>query len=272
MHEARLLDIRTETADTKTYTLAFTDKAYQSQFTFLPGQCVILSLLGVGHAPFSISSNPLDKKLFSTTIRKVGALTGIMDQLKPGDTIHVSAPFGQGWPMDKMKGKNVLLIGGGIGLLPLWPVIHTIKAQRNDYGHLETLYGARSPQDCMFPNEYDGLAKIKNACAAFSVDRVPPNTQWNYNVGLVTTLFSGLKSQPDNTIVLICGPGIMMHFVIQDILKKGFRPEQIYVSLERRMRCGFGQCGHCQIGPKFVCKDGPVFCYAEIKDLPDLHL
>lgn len=270
--DARILDIKPETRDTKTYTLAFVHPSIQEEFNFLPGQFILISVLGVGQAPFSLSSSPLAKKSFSTTIRKIGSLTTTLDKLKPGDKVQVGGPFGNGWPVNPMKGKNVLIIGGGLGLSPLWPVIHVIEARRSDYKNLEILYGAHSPEDCVFIEEYRRLADIENTCASFTVDKVPAGTEWSYNIGLVTSLLNQMESKPDNTVVLICGPGIMMRFVVQDLLKIGFSTEQIYVSLERRMRCGFGQCGHCQIGSKFVCKDGPVFKYADIKGLPDLNI
>ena len=270
--EAIIVNIKPETKDTKTYTLSFIDKSIQDKFNFVPGQFMLISVLGVGDAAFSISSSPSETGSFSTTIRKVGSLTGALDKLKSGDKLWVGGPFGNGWPVNLMQGKNILIIAGGLGLLPVWPIVHLIRANRQDYGSLEILYGARSPEDCMFIDEYRNLVRIKDTCALLTADTVPDEVRWKYNVGVVTTLFSQMETKPDNTVVLTCGPEIMMHLAIQDLLKKGFSAEQIYVSLERRMKCGFAQCGHCQIGPKFVCKDGPVFRYSDIKDLPDLDI
>ncbi len=270
--EVAIVDIQSETYNTKTYTLRYIDKKLQKNFSFKPGQFILLSILGVGEAAFSLSSNPLNTKTFSTTIRKVGSFTTILDKLKPGDSLWLGGPFGTGWPMKVMKGKEILIVTGGLGILPIWPAVEVIETNKSEYGNLEILYGARSPVDCLFMDKYRHLTQIKGTCVAFTVDKVPKGMDWEYNVGLVTTLFNQMETKPKNAIVLICGPEIMMHFVIQDLLKRNFTPDQIYVSLERRMRCGFGQCGHCQIGPKFVCKDGPVFRYSEIKNLPDMEI
>jgi NAD(P)H-flavin reductase len=270
--EIRITGIRPETADTKTYTFSYLDGRLQKDFAFRPGQFILLSMLGVGEAAFSISSSPQETSTFSTTIRKVGSFTGKLDEYSVGDTLWMGGPFGNGWPMERMKENNVLVIAGGLGILPLWPVLKSIGSARKDFGGIEVLYGARSPSDCLFMDRYPELLAIRDTCLLLTVDNVPEGTSWEHEIGVVTRLFDKMRTAPENTVALICGPETMMHFAIAGLVKRGFFERQIYLSLERRMRCGFGQCGHCQIGPKFVCKDGPVFRYSEIMRLPDLNL
>ena len=270
--QIRIQAIRPETADTKTYTFSYVDARLQHGFSFRPGQFVLLSILGVGEAAFSISSSPLETSTLSTTIRKVGSFTGKLDEYSPGTTLWMGGPFGNGWPMEKLKGTNVLVIAGGLGILPLWPALKSIEASRKEFADVEVLYGARSPADCLFMDRYPGLRAMRNSCLMLTVDNVPAGTAWEHNVGVVTKLLDNMRSSPANTIALICGPEPMMHFSIEGLLKRRFDERRIYLSLERRMRCGFGQCGHCQIGPKFVCRDGPVFRYSDIRRLPDLGI
>ncbi len=264
--------IRKETIDTKTYSLRLLDEDRIAGFSVEPGQFIMISLFGIGEAPFSLSSTPNSDGSFNTTIRAVGNITSALDRLHEGAIIGVRGPYGHGWPIQSARGKDVLIIAGGIGLPPLRPVITKIAKERRDYGRLEILYGARMPDQMIFPYEYDDWRKIKETRLELTVDSVPPGSIWQYNVGVVTTLFNEMKTLPENSLVMTCGPEIMMRFVVRGLLAKKFTPDQIYVSLERRMKCGIAQCGHCQIGSKYVCKDGPVFRLSEIQGLPDLAL
>jgi NAD(P)H-flavin reductase len=267
---AVLHDIRRETHDTKTYFLRLTDKKAASEFNIDPGQFIMISLWNIGEAPFSVSMVPNGDGLFATTIRAVGNVTRSLDRFEVGSTVGVRGPYGRGWPLAQAKSKNLLIIAGGLGLPPLRPVIARIMENRSAYGMLEILYGARTPSDLIYRDEYDIWRDIPEAVMKVTVDHVPPGTEWNGKVGVVTKLFDEMRATPQETVVMICGPEIMMKFAIFDLIKKGFVPSQIYVSLERRMKCGIAQCGHCQIGPKYVCKDGPVFGLNEIQGLPDL--
>jgi len=264
--------IRKETVDTKTYTLHLLDEHRRTEFSVDPGQFIMISLFGIGEAPFSLSSSPDSDGAFNTTIRAVGNITNALDRLHEGAIIGVRGPYGHGWPIESAREKDVLIIAGGIGLPPLRPVITKIAEERRDYGRLEILYGARMPDQMIFPYEYEDWRKVKETRLELTVDSVPLGTVWQYNVGVVTTLFNEMKTLPENSLVMTCGPEIMMRFVVRGLLAKKFAPDQIYVSLERRMKCGIAQCGHCQIGPKYVCKDGPVFRLSDIQGLPDLAL
>lgn len=266
---AEVTKIREETSNTNTYTLKFVDEKVRKDFSFIPGQFIIISFPGVGEAMFSIASAMSDGESFATTIRKVGRVTTKIHQLGVGDRTWVAGPFGNGWPMQEMEGKDVLIITGGVGLPSPRPVIIHVEENRRDFGFMEILYGTKTPQESIFEWEYERWHGLPNTKLSLTVDYVPDGMEWAHSVGVVTTLLGDMVTKPRNAIVLICGPEVMMHFTVQDLLRRGFHDEQIYVSLERRMRCGIAQCGHCQLGPYFVCKDGPVFKYSDIRGLPD---
>lgn len=263
-YTVEIMDIKQETADTKTYRLSFCDADVRDGYSFEPGQFNMLTVFGIGEAPVSVSSNPEEKKSFEHTVRSVGNVTNALSKLRVGDTFHVRGPYGTGWPMDFMKGKNVLLIAGGIGLAPLRPVIYSIADRRTDYETLEILYGARTPEEGLFRTEYDRWRTLPQTSLKLTVDKVPEGTDWNFHVGVVTELFRDMVSRPENTAVITCGPEIMMKYAVRDLLERRFLPDQIFLSLERRMNCGISKCGFCQIGSQFVCQDGPVFSYQQL--------
>jgi NAD(P)H-flavin reductase len=267
--QADILEVREETSNTKTFVLKFLDDERQKNFTFIPGQFIVISIPGVGEAMFSISSSTSNHENFSTTIRKVGRVTSIIHKYGVGDRILVGGPYGSGWPVGQLEGKDILIVTGGIGLPSPRPVITFIDEHRRDFGFLEILYGTRTPVESLFVREYQAWRKMERTRLALTVDDVPDGVQWEHGVGPVTTLFKEMVTKPRNAVALICGPEVMMHFVALELMNRDFHEDQLHLSLERRMRCGIAQCGHCQLGPKFVCKDGPVFKYSEIKGLPD---
>lgn len=264
----KILDIERETYDTSTYTLAFTNPSEQEAYVFSPGQFNMLTLFGIGEAPISISSDPDEKNRFQHTIRHVGRVTNYLQRLKAGDTLWVRGPYGNGWPLEHMRGKNVIIVAGGIGLAPLRPVIYSLVNRPQDYGQVEILYGARTPADILFSRQSDQWQSGKMSFLE-TVDMVPAGQDWKHNIGVVTTLFDRMKIGPDNTVAITCGPEIMMRFVVKGLMNRGFDGSQIYVSMERRMSCGISKCGNCQIGSKFVCRDGPVFAYDELAVLAE---
>ncbi|HJX22835.1 MAG TPA: FAD/NAD(P)-binding protein [Candidatus Bathyarchaeia archaeon] len=267
---ATIEKIERETNDVNTYTLTFKDKAKQKDYSFAGGQFNMLSIFGFGEAPISISSDPQDRNEIQHTVRKVGGVTEALFNLKEGEVLGMRGPYGRGWPLKEAKGKNILVVAGGIGLAPLRPVITQVIKNREEYDRFELLYGARTPGDMLFTDEFDHWQKVKNFRLLFSVDAVPKDQRWDHNVGVVTTLFDQMSSTPSRTIVMTCGPEIMMKFALKALLARGFNSSQIFLSLERRMECGLKKCGHCQIGEKYVCSDGPVFPWAEIKDIPEI--
>lgn len=262
-----ILDIRQETPDVKTFNLRFKNKAYHESFAFKPGQFVEASVFGVGEAPFGFASSPFKKDFFEITLRAMGTVTNAMHKLKKGDEIGIRAPLGNNFPFEESKGMNVLFIGGGIGLPPLRSLINAILDNREDFEKITILYGARTPSDRVYKNELTMWSKRDDIEFYETVD-VADET-WTGNVGVVTTLFSKIKVDLATTVAFTCGPPIMIKFVIQDLLRLGFAPERIVSTLERNMKCGVGKCGHCCIGHKYVCVDGPVFNYKQIEELAE---
>jgi NAD(P)H-flavin reductase len=264
--EAVIQQIKPQTYDTITYTLSFVDPEVKQQYRFAPGQFNMVSVFGFGEAPISISSAPNGNGSFDHTVRAVGNLTKALSRMKVGDVVGIRGPYGTQWPVEEARGKDILVVAGGIGLAPLRPFILEVFRNRADYGRIEICYGARTPQDLLFTDEFDQWRSNPDTLVRVTVDRAP-NGDWQGHIGVVTTLFNDLSVKPENTIALLCGPDIMMRFGIIDLLKRHYKPEDIYVSLERRMKCGVGMCGHCQCGPYFVCKDGPVFRYSDIQNV-----
>ncbi len=260
--------VRKETHDTNTYTLEFSDKKLQKSFSPAPGQFMMLSLFGIGESAISLSGTSNNGSV-TTTIRNVGSVTNAVLRLKEGDFIGMRGPYGNGWPLERAEGKNVLIVVGGMGIVPLRGVVNYIKNNRKKFGDLEIIYGARTPDDMLFRYEFEKWKQIKNTRLDLTVDELPIETTSKCKIGLVTSCFPSMKTHHKNAIVLVCGPEIMMRYAAKCLETIGFKDQQIYLSLERRMKCGIGKCGHCQIGLKYVCKDGPVFNYADIK--PFIH-
>jgi NAD(P)H-flavin reductase len=259
---AQVMAITPEADGISTYWLRFTDPAKQEAFRFEPGQFNMLYLPGFGESAISISSDPEDHERLGHTIRFVGNVTGAISRLEVGDIIGLRGPFGTYWPMKGIEGKDVFIACGGIGLPPLRPALYHIINNREKYGKVTLLYGARTPGDLMFPNEYDGWRKA-GIDVEITVDR--GDTNWNGRVGVVPMWFYHFRFDARQTAILTCGPEIMIRFVIFEAMARRIPPENIYVSLERNMKCGQGSCGHCQMGPYFICKDGPVFRFNELQ-------
>jgi len=230
-------------------------------FAFQPGQFNMLYVHGVGEVPISISGDPAHPELLVHTIRAVGQVTRVMDQLAQGDVLGVRGPYGSAWPVDEIKGRDVLVIAGGLGLAPLRPAILRLLAQRADYGRVTVLYGARSPEDLLFRDELARWRGRFDVRLEAIVDRA--GRDWFGPVGVVTRLIDGVPVGHDDA-VLICGPEIMMRFVARELERRGVAPDRIWISMERSMKCGVGLCGHCQLAGSFVCKDGPVYRFDRI--------
>ena len=231
-----------------------------------PGQFVEVSLPGIGEAPISVSSSPTQTGTFQLVVRKVGNVTTAMSRLHPGDKVGVRGPFGTQFPVhDVMKGKDILFICGGIGLVPVRSAIRYIMDYREDYGKVIILYGMKSPAERLFANELEEWSKIPGVEVMETVDN--PDENWQGNVGVITTLIPKVNVDSDQTIAVICGPPVMYRFVLEELQKLNVPDNSIYLSLERRMKCGVGKCGHCQMNEIYVCQEGPVFKYSDIKDV-----
>jgi sulfite reductase subunit B len=234
-----------------------------------PGQFVQVSLLGIGEAPISISSSPLAKGTFELVVREAGNLTSALHRQKAGDKIGIRGPFGKGFDVEQLLGKDVIFVAGGIGLPPLRSLITTMlhPARRGDFGRVIVLYGVKSPAEFIFNAERKSWETRADLEYRVTVDRATAG--WTGHVGVITTLIPDLTIDVANTVAAICGPPVMYKFAILALHSKGLRDEQIYVSLERRMKCGVGKCGHCQINNVYVCQEGPVFNYGKIQDLKE---
>ena len=248
-----------------TVTLQLQPAGVDVPFGFLPGQFNMLYLFGVGESAISMSGDPADAVPITHTIRAVGAVTRGLCDLTKGDTVGVRGPFGRPWPVERAQGSDVVIIAGGIGLAPLRPVVYYLLAHRRHYGRIVILYGSRSPDDLLYLDELQRWRGRFDLAVDVTVDH--SSADWFGRVGVVTTLIDRATFDPEQTVAMICGPEIMMRFCARKLEDEGVGAADIYVSMERSMACGVGLCGHCQFGPDFVCKDGPVFSYERIAPL-----
>ncbi|MCB2178870.1 FAD/NAD(P)-binding protein [bacterium] len=260
-------EITQEAEGISTYWLRLKNEDLRQQYRFAHGQFNMLYIPGYGEAAISISSDPEKPELIGHTIRFVGNVTRAVSRLRVGDQVGVRGPFGTAWPVEAYKGHDIVLAAGGIGLAPLRPVIYHIYNHREDYGKVMILYGARTPKDLLYTEEYPAW-EDRNIEVMVTVDRA--DQDWNGQVGVVPMLFYRSRFDTSKTVVFSCGPEIMMRFVVFEGLARRISPSHIYLSLERNMKCGQGMCGHCQMGPFFICKDGPVYCYDQLE--PYFHL
>ncbi len=268
-HTAVIRDIEPEVEGVATWHLAFQDPHLASSFHFAPGQFNMLYLPGAGEIPISLSADPRSSETWAHTVRVVGNVTRTLANLPKGETVGLRGPFGTGWPIEQCKGRDVILVAGGIGLAPLRPVIYELLHNREQYGTITLLYGARTPETILYTRQFadwdDRDLLIKS-----TVDRA--NAGWVHNVGVVTVLLERLRNfDPNNTVLFCCGPEVMMKFTSITAVKRGIDRSRIWISTERNMQCAVGHCGHCQLGKEFICKDGPVFRYDRIVDFLDVE-
>lgn len=261
--EAVVEDIIIETPTIKTFVLR-----PKEDFAFKPGEFIELTLPGIGEAPFTPSSDPNVKDKLDVTIMNVGRVTGLIHNLSKNTSLGIRGPYGKGYPLDKFAGKDVLVVGGGVGLAPLRSLLFSLFADIDKYNKVVLRYGARTPDDMVYKESIPQWAKRKKVDVVTTVD--VGDTTWKGNVGLVTTILKDLPVDLNKTVAVVCGPPIMMKFVTLKLLDLGFKPPDIYLSMEKNMSCGLGKCGHCRIGRYYTCKDGPVFCYEDLKDIPDI--
>lgn len=259
---ARVIDIKEEAYAISTYTLVFDDQPKRERYHFRPGQFNMLYLPAIGEAPISISSDPDASQHLGHTIRFAGNVTRAISRLHVGDVVGLRGPYGSAWPMERLKGHDLCIITGGIGLAPLRPVLYHVIHHRADFGRVYLLYGARTPDDMLYTGEFEAWEN-HDIQLRLTVDRA--DERWRGTVGVVPMLFYHLRLDPKKTAVLACGPEIMIRFAIYEALARRIPKESIYVSMERNMKCGVGFCGHCQLGPAYVCREGPVFSYAAIE-------
>lgn len=261
-HWAEIVEIVQEAPAIGTYWLCFLNEALRKNYSFLPGQFNMLSMPGIGESAISISSSHHDKERIGHTVRLAGNTTNAIARLQVGDTLGVRGPFGTSWPIEECRGQDIYIAAGGIGLPPLRSFLYHVLKNRDDFGRVVVIYGARTPPDLQFVSEYEAW-KAGGVEMIVTVDRGDEN--WTGPVGVVPIMFYQLRMEPRRSVVLTCGPEIMIRFVIFEALARRIPASRIFVSMERNMKCGLGFCGHCQIGPFFVCKDGPIFTYQQLQ-------
>ncbi len=255
--------VRRETHDT--FTLELYPQGNAPLIHFAPGQFNMIYLFGVGEVPISISGDPSKTKALIHTTRAVGTVTKAMYNLRHGDVLGIRGPFGTSWPVHRALGSDMVIVAGGIGLAPLRPAIYQLLSQRDKYGRIVLLYGARTPQDILFKKELEQWRSRFDLEVYITVDRAMSG--WRGSVGVVTSLIPKAPFDPTSTVAMVCGPEVMMRYTVNELLKRGIATNDIFVSMERNMKCGIGLCGHCQYEYTFICKDGPVFSYEKTKEL-----
>lgn len=261
--------IENEARDIKTFKLIFVDKEDEKRFSFLPGQFVELSVFGIGECPIGIASSPTEKGYLLFTVKRAGVVTTQLHRSEIGENIGVRGPLGNTYPFDKMERKNILIVGGGFAFTTLRATIMYIlkKSNRNRFKGMTVIYGARNSGELVYKNELWEWEKQSAMKTYITVDK--GDKEWNRRVGYVPTVLKEVAPSSKETIALVCGPPIMIKFTLPVLDELGFTPESIFMSLEMRMKCGIGKCGRCNIGHKYVCKDGPVFSFAELQRLPN---
>lgn len=263
---ATVVEVIEETSNIKTFRVVLNDEQRMKEFSFDPGQVGQLSVFGAGESTFVINSSPTRMDYLQFSVMRVGEVTNRLHQLRPGDQIGVRAPLGNAFPVKELEGKNIIFIGGGIGMAPLRTLFVYMLDNRKKYKDITLLYGARTPDDLSYRAELPEWTGRKDVNVVLTVDN--PAEGWEHKVGLIPNVLLEMKPSPKNTVAVTCGPPIMIKFTLQALKKLGFEDENIITTLEKRMKCGVGICGRCNIGTKYVCIDGPVFTYAQLKELP----
>jgi sulfhydrogenase subunit gamma (sulfur reductase) len=262
---ATVTDIIDETPNIKTYRVVINDREKMGEFSFEPGQVGQLSVFGVGESTFVINSPPTRKEYLQFSVMKAGEVTAAIHELSVGDSVGVRAPLGNWFPYERMKGRNILFVGGGIGLAPLRTLILFMLDNRADYKDITIIYGARSHGDLCYKGELKEWGERTDVNLILTVDANSPGAP--IREGFVPTVLNEVAPKPDNTVAITCGPPIMIKYVLQNLAKLGFGADEIITTLEARMKCGVGLCGRCNIGPRYICKDGPVFSLAQLNAL-----
>jgi sulfhydrogenase subunit gamma (sulfur reductase) len=266
---ARIVRIHRMVPDNYLFQLRFADEAVVQNWSHRPGQFVELSVIGTGEAPISISSPPTRKGILELCIRRAGRVTNALYRLPTNAMIGIRGPYGNGFPVEEMEGNDLLIIAGGLGMAPLRSLLWYALDNREKFGTVTLMYGARSPQEMLFREELLSLTEVNDLNCMLTVDRDPTGT-WKNHVGLLPTLFQKATFDPGRTYAAVVGPPIVYKFVLAELLKLNFHKDRILMSLERRMKCGVGKCGHCSVGYKYTCIHGPVFTYWDAINLPEI--
>jgi len=266
---AHIVRVQRLIADTDLFTVRFASERTATAFRHRPGQFVMLSVPGAGEAPISISSSPTRPEVLELCVRRVGRVTQALHRLQPTAVLGVRGPYGNGFPVDHFEGNDLLLIAGGLGMAPLRSLLWYALDHRDRYSTVTLLYGARSPGDMLFRDEMTSVIDRPDLTCLLTVDR-DPTGKWPHQTGLLPALLDRIRIVPATTFAAVCGPPIVYRFVLEKLLALGFSKDRILMSLERRMKCGVGKCGHCSVGYKYTCLHGPIFTYWDAINLPEL--
>ena len=264
-HLSTIVQIEQETPDTQTFFLSANGLGWQRDYQ--PGQFVELSVFGVGEAPFCIAQSPTRSEFIEVTVRRTGSVTNRLHTYQPGDVVGLRGPFGNCFPFDRAKGKDLIFVGGGIGLPPLRSLINFVLDHRDDYREVHVLYGARTPADRVYKKELAAWSRSDKLSLVETVDRA--DETWTGHVGVVTKLLKGMSVDTSSTVAFTCGPPVMLTFVVAELVGLGIPSRNIVTTLERYMKCGVGKCGHCCVGHHYICVDGPVYNLGQIERLPE---
>jgi sulfhydrogenase subunit gamma (sulfur reductase) len=264
INSARVIARRTETEGIYTFTLELLDPRLRREYRFKAGQFNMLYAFGIGEVPISIASDPSTPEELEHTIRVAGRVTRVMAGWKVGDVVGIRGPYGNGWPVEIARGRDIVIVTGGLGCAPVVGLINYIFRRRDDFGYLHILHGIKTPHDLLYRERFDEWRRQPRTRVYLTADH--PDKSWHYRIGVVTELFDEVHPAR-NAVVMMCGPEIMMRLAAHALNAKGIGDDAIYLSLERRMECAIGSCGHCQFREHFVCKNGPVFTYQEVREL-----
>lgn len=268
-YPARIIRTLPQISDHLLFQIRFDDEEMAKGFTYRPGQFVMLSVVGTGEAPFSISSSPTRPGIIELCVRRIGHVTNALFKLSPNARVGVRGPYGNGFPIEELERNNLLLVAGGLGMAPLRSLLWYALDNRSKFKDVTLMYGGRNPDEMLFKYELLNLIDRADVNCLLTVDQ-DPSARWKARIGPVTDLFSDVEVDSTQTYAAICGPDVMFKFVLQKLLERNFSKDRILMSLERNMQCGVGKCGHCMIGYKYTCLDGPIFTYWDAINLPEM--
>lgn len=268
-HPARIIRTLPQIPEHQLFQIRFEDQELVKSFTYQPGQFVMLSVIGTGEAPFSISSSPTRPGIIELCVRRIGRVTDALFDLPPNSLVGIRGPYGNGFPIEQLEGNDLLLVAGGLGVAPLRSLLWYALDNRSKFKNVILMYGAKNPDDMLFKYELLNLIDRADVKCLLTVDRDKSGI-WKAYIGVVTKLFEHVDINPAQTYSAICGPEIMFKFVLEKLLQRNFPKDRILMSLERNMQCGVGKCGHCMIGYKYTCLDGPIFNYWDAINLPEM--